>query len=252
VSRPKPKTPAADVEVTTSATRQVFDALLIDIVNGTYASGSRLPSERDLAASLGASRPTLREALRRLAGWGLIRARRGSGIVVLPKRDWSLDVLPAYLRHGRPGPGEPGIGQLIRDMLVMRTRLISDLIAVVAPRLDPDKLGGARDALEAAWAARDTPEFHQLDLEVFRELVEAAGFLPALWLLNQLGHVYADVASRVAPIDALGGPPADYLESYHRFFAALQRGESAAAVELLVEYFDRHDARLLPLLAGMP
>lgn len=245
MSRPNPKTPPVE----TSATRAVFDALLTEIVRGSYPPETRLPSERDLATQLGASRPTVREALRRLAGWGLVKARRGSGIVVQPKRDWSLEVLPAYLRHGRPGPDEPGIGQMIRDMLEMRTHLITNLVATVAPRLDAEKLEGARAALEKAWAVRDSPEFLSLDFEIYRELVEAAGFLPALWMLNQVGSVYTDIASGLA---ASFGPPEDYLESYHRFFAALQRHDADAAVAILSDYFQRHDARLLGLLANIP
>src|SRR5215468_7523027 len=80
----------------------VFERLVGDIVSATYPPGARLPAERDLARNLGASRPTLREALRRLGEWGLIEARRGSGVVVRGLRDWSFDVLPTYIRRGDP------------------------------------------------------------------------------------------------------------------------------------------------------
>lgn len=241
MTRPNPKHPA-------TATGAVFESLLADIAKGTHSPGSRLPSERDLATQLGASRPTVREALRRLSEWGLVKARRGSGIVVQPKRDWALEALPAYLRHGRPGPDEPGIGQLIRDLLVMRTKLLSDLARTLAPRLDSESLRGPRDALEAAWAARTGPEFHHHDFEIFRRLAEAAGFLPGLWLLNRLGSVYIDIA---APMTQTMGPPDDYLESYHRFFAALQRRDGESASKVLEAYFNRHDERFLAVLANV-
>ncbi|MDX2089282.1 MAG: GntR family transcriptional regulator, partial [Kofleriaceae bacterium] len=63
--------PVADLETepSTTAIDAVFEKLLADIVGGTYRSGTRLPAERELSRLLGASRPTLREALRRLGEW---------------------------------------------------------------------------------------------------------------------------------------------------------------------------------------
>jgi DNA-binding GntR family transcriptional regulator len=52
------------------------------MTDGTYPAGSRLPSEPDLAAELGVSRPTLREALRELARDGWLVRRHGSGTYV--------------------------------------------------------------------------------------------------------------------------------------------------------------------------
>src|SRR5512143_2582734 len=108
----------------------VFDQLLDAIVSGRYAPGVRLPAERDLARALGASRPTLREALRRLGEWGLIEARRGSGVVVRELRDWSFDVLPAYIRVGDPAEIVP----VVRDLLAVRRLILVDILRLVAPR----------------------------------------------------------------------------------------------------------------------
>ena len=94
----KKKKPAADAG-------DVFGALLHAIVSGRYAAGTRLPAERELAGTMGASRATLREALRRLEEWGLIAPRRGSGILVRDVgKDATVDVLPAYVKSGIGGP----------------------------------------------------------------------------------------------------------------------------------------------------
>src|SRR5438309_5566703 len=98
----------------------VFESLLKDIVAGTYSAGARLPAERELSRQLGASRPTLREALRRLGEWNLVEPRRGSGIVIRPYRDWSIEVFAAYLRYGKPEPGQPGLVRMLLDVLAMR------------------------------------------------------------------------------------------------------------------------------------
>lgn len=52
------------------------------IVTGEYASGSQLPNEVDLAASVGVSRTTLREAVGRLAAKGLVTREQGRGSYV--------------------------------------------------------------------------------------------------------------------------------------------------------------------------
>ncbi|KQW08575.1 GntR family transcriptional regulator [Leifsonia sp. Root4] len=49
------------------------------ILDGRLKAGDHLPSERDLAVSLGVSRPSLRESLRVLEALGVVEIRRGGG-----------------------------------------------------------------------------------------------------------------------------------------------------------------------------
>ena len=58
---------------------------LAEIIESTPA-GQKLKSEPELAAALGVSRATLREAMRTFEGQGLIRRRQGVGTFVLDKR----------------------------------------------------------------------------------------------------------------------------------------------------------------------
>jgi len=62
--------------------RQVADSILASIKKGGYEPGSRLPSERDLAAAYKVSRPTVREAMIALEIRGLVESRHGSGIYI--------------------------------------------------------------------------------------------------------------------------------------------------------------------------
>src|SRR5687768_15976470 len=142
-----------------TATEAVFEAILADIVRGTYSAGARLPAERELARLLGASRPTLREALRRLCEWNLVEPRRGSGIVVRPYRDWSIEVLAGYLRYGKPDPSQPSVGRLLIDMFAMRRAVVLEVIRLTAPRISPGGTQGARVAMARAWALRDQPNY---------------------------------------------------------------------------------------------
>ena len=61
---------------------QIIDELRMQIATGRYPRGSRLPTERELAATFGVSAPTIREALRALSSMGLVEVRHGSGSYV--------------------------------------------------------------------------------------------------------------------------------------------------------------------------
>jgi len=63
---------------------QVQQHLLNLIESGTYEPGQQLPSEADLAAQLGISRSTLREALLNLEQEGVITRKHGVGTFVAP------------------------------------------------------------------------------------------------------------------------------------------------------------------------
>jgi GntR family transcriptional repressor for pyruvate dehydrogenase complex len=61
---------------------QIIGELRTQIASGRYPRGSRLPTERELAATFGVSAPTIREALRALSSTGLVEVRHGSGAYV--------------------------------------------------------------------------------------------------------------------------------------------------------------------------
>jgi DNA-binding FadR family transcriptional regulator len=62
--------------------RQIAEQLRGLIAEGEFATGTRLPAERDLAKQLGVSRPSVREALIALEVEGWVEVRTGSGIYV--------------------------------------------------------------------------------------------------------------------------------------------------------------------------
>lgn len=81
--------------------RQIADQIRTLITAGEYATGARLPPERDLARQLGVSRPSVREALIALEVEGLVEVRIGSGIYV-----HSQVARPGSDQHVAPGPFE--------------------------------------------------------------------------------------------------------------------------------------------------
>ena len=63
--------------VTKSAAKQIAEHIRTAILEGRLKGDERLPTEEELAARYGVSRPTVREALKRLAAQNLISSKRG-------------------------------------------------------------------------------------------------------------------------------------------------------------------------------
>ena len=240
-----PSNDEAPVELEVTAIDAVFERLLGDIIKGVHAAGARLPAERELARQLGASRPTLREALRRLGEWNLVEPRRGSGIVVRPYRDWSIEVIGAYMRYGKPDANQPTLGRILIDMLAMRRAVCLEVIRLVATRIPKGSTQGARLAMARAWSLRDQPTYVREDFEVMRQLCEAAKFTPGLWLLNRVSDIWVEAA---ASVRFAVRPPDDYVAVHTKFFDMLENGQGDAAVEHMHGYLERHDEGIVKML----
>jgi GntR family transcriptional regulator len=81
---------------------QAHRHLLNLVEDGTLRPGEQLPAEADLAAQLGISRPTLREALLHLEGEGIIVRKHGVGTFVsrhTPILESGLEVLESLGRQ---------------------------------------------------------------------------------------------------------------------------------------------------------
>ena len=99
---------------------QIYNAFLTQIVNGQLAHGARLPTERDLAETLGVSRGTVKRAYSRLAEANAIEIRMGSGSYVLAdgsmldasKKEATAHIAATFSRMEALGLSEQEIVQL--------------------------------------------------------------------------------------------------------------------------------------------
>ncbi|HEY0820287.1 MAG TPA: FadR/GntR family transcriptional regulator [Rhizobacter sp.] len=115
--------------------RQIADQLMQMIVGGEYPPGTRLPAERELAARLGVSRPSVREALIALEVEGVVEVRGGAGVFVLQARRHTGVDLQAPV----PGPFD-----LIRARWVVE----SECAELAATHASPAQLTAMKQALD--------------------------------------------------------------------------------------------------------
>ncbi|MFH8612015.1 FadR/GntR family transcriptional regulator [Streptomyces sp. NPDC018029] len=142
---------------------QAAARLRAQITGGAWPVGTRLPGETTLAKELGVGRSTLREALRALAGAGLVQPRQGAGVFVIatePVADW-----PTRLRRAA-----------VTDVYEVRMLMEVQAARIAALRRTDEDIAAMSAALagrKAAAAAAD-PEFVDADIALHAAVVAAA------------------------------------------------------------------------------
>ncbi len=223
----------------TTTTKDVFDQLLKDIIGGRFGPGSRLPPERELAEELGTSRPTLRSAIARLTEWRIVLPKRGSGIAVMPKKNWSIEVCDAYLKYNRFDSAAE-VQSVIEDILALRRGLTKEIIGMIAGRIAPGGTDKSWEISQRAWAARGRPqEFVKLDYDAARTLVTASDSLPAVWTFNRVAVVYYELSSTFSDFI---GPTDRYLEHLKKMYTLIEAGHREDAMAAADELVCSHDS----------
>lgn len=154
------------------------------ILDGTYAPGAPLPSERQLSEELGASRHAVREALKRLQQAGLVSISQGGATKV---RDWRRHGgLELMLALGAEGEAPPeGLG-LVRSLFEMRASVGADAARLAARRAD-DVTRAELRARAAALAAAEDPAARTAIYDVLWDrIIDGSGNLAYRLALNTL------------------------------------------------------------------
>lgn len=116
---------------------QVLERLRAHVAEAGLRAGDRLPAERDLAASLGVSRASVKQAIVVLEVQGLIETRHGGGTYLVRG---TLDVEPVEQLVERR--------KQLPDVLDAREALETKLAELAAERRTADELEDIRQALD--------------------------------------------------------------------------------------------------------
>lgn len=131
---------------------------------GQYPSGSTLPGQRELSASLGISRAALREAISTLEALGMVRSQPGKGVFVTAGNERSATDVPL-------GP------MAMPPQVVFQFRVIVEpaAAALAARKADEEMLKALRNnqlRLESALQGMDLVTAADMDLEFHLALAQ--------------------------------------------------------------------------------
>ena len=139
------------------------------ILEGSLKPGDRLPPERELAVDLGVSRPSLREAIQKLASKGMVQSRQGGGTYVTDALESSFSDPWQDMMGNHPN--------LREDMLEFRRMLEGQAAEWAAERAtdaDLQRLEKSFATLTAAFEADDTEKRSAADIAFHQAIGDAA------------------------------------------------------------------------------
>jgi DNA-binding FadR family transcriptional regulator len=206
------------------------------IVERGLRPGDRLPSEGELATTLGSSRLIVREALRALEAVGVLESRPGSG--------W-------YVRAFDVGSTARIFAQSLAfhhrallDLLAVRRATEAELVGALAGTLSDRDLAVLDDLAERMnWRASRQEVFAQEDGEFHRRLLAHSGNLVALALVDLYMSVVQEMYEHGLPKpDAEEMPRA--AAAHSEVVAALRSGDGAAARRIMRAHHDLSETRI--------
>ena len=197
------------------------------ILSGALDPGDLLPGEHELANQLGVTRPTIREAIRKLESSGLVeRGHRRRMQVAAPSSDISSTAIRhAIVMHGIT----------YRELWEVSTALEPAAARLAALRADEPILAKIADNLARTRECLDDPDaLVAADIE-FHELVAEAAGNHALRLARAplgefLSAAYGVVTRKL-------GPGRRLLEAHEAIFEAIRNHDEATAEEWMAKHF---------------
>jgi len=189
---------------------QIANSIQEMIVEDQLQSGTRLPSERDLAQQLGVSRVTISEAIRSLEQRGLVVRKVGDGTYITDKTRSVFIESMEWLFNVRSCTHE--------DLMTFREMIEPNIAALAAERATPEDIASLKaflEVIEDSWDKRVRDKyvvadahFHEaLALASHNELVIAvvAGIQKVLQTAIRVQHqsipeIYRNVMAKDAEI----------------------------------------------------
>ncbi|MER7193964.1 FadR/GntR family transcriptional regulator [Streptomyces flaveolus] len=190
------------------------------IVSGALRPGDRLPKESELAAGLGLSRNSLREAVRALSLIRILDVRQGDGTYVT-----SLD--PQLLLEALGFVVDFHRDDTVLEFLAVRRILEPAATAMAASRIGERELDELGDRLDALGDEPSVEELVAADLEFHRAVVGASGNSVLCSLLEGLSGPTA--RARVLRGLTEDGAVGRTLDEHRAILAALRDRDAEAA-----------------------
>ena len=220
---------------TTMEYNKAIDYIFQMIKNGQLIAGSKIPSERDIAETLGIGRNSTREAISILRGMGLIESIHGSGNYIAKNCGHTIGrILSAMLALGRIS---------MKDIMEFRRVMARPVIELIFQNgfADEDKehLEQIIDEMQSASGNK----LVMLDQEFHIALIRSTKNPLFIIVMEAISEVYHESMSKV-----IGGSDKDttmqFLTLHRKIFHSIVEKDEDACLKYLKEHYDLAESKL--------
>lgn len=218
---------------------EVFEQMKEHILSGEWGPGKKIPGELELAQLFDVSRVSVREAIHRLVGMGVLTIRRGDGTYVsevLPE-NYLNTLLPVLMIEGAS----------LAEMLEFRAMIETESVRLASRRATQEDLDRMAEAI--AVMKKNTGsvrEFAAADLN-FHFAVAMAAHNAVLIKVNAIIHdMLKKTMEEVVGLTGYEGG----LFYHERILEAIRNRDEQAAVSLMREHIDVTINRVNKLKTG--
>jgi GntR family transcriptional repressor for pyruvate dehydrogenase complex len=201
-------------------TEGAIDKIRERIVSGAWGPGDRLPKESELAAELGLSRNSLREAVRALSQLRVLEVRQGDGTYVSSLEPRLLLESTGFISHLL-------LGETEIELYEVRRILEAAASALASGRIDAEEKAQLAKSLERMRDAGSVEELVEADVAFHAVIAKAAGNAV-------LASLLASLSTRTMRIRLWHGRTADDAlhetrEEHRRIYEAIIAGDPELA-----------------------
>lgn len=211
----------------TAFSQKIVSQITDAIVRGELQPGDRLPTERDLAQQFGVSRTVVRDAIKLLAGRGILNVRHGIGIFV-------SESLKTF---GEMDGALYSKDATIKDLFEIRRILESEAVLWAAQRATGLQLNQLQSILDdTAKHTDDLTLLGERDAQFHIGIAEASQNLVLVRLMLTLLDLLSE--SRIESL-SIPGLPQQSLAEHQSILEVIKQGDGQLAKERMLAHLTR-------------
>ena len=213
----------------------VKDWILDQLIEGNLRPGSKLPTETELCTNLGASRNSVREAIKQLEAYGVVYIKRAEGTFVTD--------------HYEPKMLSPVLYSIIlqnsrwEDFVELRRAIeIGTLYSLISHEPTEEELQPLREALETlertvSDGTEDVHAITEADCRFHNVIISLTGNPQLITLSEYINRITVPSREKTTEQVLAGGQIDSYVRLHRQLYTIIANGDKAGIEKAVVDHY---------------